>query len=655
MDLSSEFEKAQKRAFSRSSAVKQRKVREPAFWGVVQPSEYLKVYGPLKAVKTRSDHAALFANGTSTHSNPLISRSSVQTFPGLRSFDTASLTFLRELRDGLNASFKVDLDDELFTSTGIHTNFDRLACPAGYFQNPMSYTAVDNSLYREELGLSPEYSPRQRAIMTELWKIVASDITPAPVNVPKMSTGGMRRFTSDPQWKLSFAEWLLDHANFESMLNMVDSKDSLGLANTYETVYATYIQKRGQVDEPGKVRTVFDLEYALSGGRKGGSFPTDKKVVIDGREWSDFSAIRARVVHAGPWTINCFLQILSSAMMRSMFERFPTVFHINTPEQIEGQTNGRYIYCSDVTEYDRSMSRDAIRLPHDVLKEFWDPRIIDASWRLFTSPYYAKPLDLAGRKGLWVLDPMNWDDEVFAGNRSGHAWTSLLAKVNKVGESLFVIDKIYPVLGRVKEFLLGKMPMGLINNGDDEVIWSINKSDMNKFARLREDKSTGHYLVNREVGNGFSGSLLVKPTDELRYVATAKIHTSFEKMWVPERPIGGLHRPYWPIGFSTRVNTLSQTDLGREALEIHMHTYRKILMPILGEFHDVLASATSQMDLHIEDLTTKDRDVLDSPDKLHYLYDEKEISPKVLDEITSKIPISVTEPFIRRYFTGSIH
>jgi len=116
----------------------------------------------------------------------------------------------------------------------------------------MSYTPVDNSEYRKELGLTPGYTDRQKAIMTELWKLAASHIVVAPVNVPKLSTGGMRRFSSDVQWKLAFAEWLFEPDNFERMLNAVASDDWLTLANDFETLYATYIQKRGQVDDVGK-------------------------------------------------------------------------------------------------------------------------------------------------------------------------------------------------------------------------------------------------------------------------------------------------------------------------------------------------------------------------------------------------------------------
>jgi len=518
----------------------------------------------------------------------------------------------------------------------------------------MSYTTVDNARYREELGLRPDYSLEEKQIARETWHLVCKQIKLSAINVAKLSTGGMRRFTKDVQWKLAFAEWLFQPDNFEKMLNAVASGDWLTLANEYETLYATYIQKRGQVDDVGKVRRVFDLEYALSGGAKGNVIDADKRVVIDGTEYPDFSAIRARVVHAGPWVINCFLQIIATTTMRALFVEYPDTFHINTAEQIKVAVDGKYIFCSDVTEYDRSMSKDAITVPHDVMREYWDPRLIDASWRLFTSPYYSKPLDMRGREGVWVGDPTDWTSEVFAGNRSGHAWTSLFAKVNKVVESLFIVNKMYPVKGRVREFLKGNMPMGTINNGDDEIVWARVENDLRRFKKLRSELSNGHYVVSPETGNGFSGQLLVRPKPEPVYFPKPRLQTPFEKIWIPERSIGGDHRRNWPIGIMTRIDTINETDMGREAWRIHMSLYRRLLEPVYGDFNEMLVQAVAGMDWALDSLSLKDREVIDQPEKLHYLYDVSEINPDVVEKVTSKIPEEVVEPFIKRYYKGHV-
>lgn len=635
------------------SSTSTRQETEPApIWGRIRPTEFVATYGKLTPVSKTDYLPHLFANGRSTHSSPLVTRASVTLLPDTYSFDKRVLNFQRKLVGKLNDALPTDTDEEGFTSSSIYTNFDRLLCPAGYLMNPMSYVAVDNSKYRtEELGLSLEMTPRERAIASEVYHLVCSQITPHAVNVPKLSTGGMRRFTRDVQWKLSFAEFLLVPTNFERMLDAVVANDFVTLANEFETVYAFYLQKRGQVDTPGKERKVVDLEYARSGGEKGRQFASDKSVVIDGEKFDDFSAIRARVVQAGPWAINCFLQIVSTCTLYSLFDRFPKVFHVNTPEQIKEVIDGKHIFCSDVKEYDRSMYIEDIQLFHDVMKEYWDERIIDASMKLFTAPYYSRPLEAGGKKGVWVGDPFDPNFKLHGGNRSGHAFTSLIAKVNKVVDSLIVLDKQFPVLGRCRQVLEGKAPIGFVNNGDDEIVWSLDKRALDVFKLNRAVRKNGRYVVDPEVGQGFSGQLLTRtgPTD-LYYKPVAKVHTTFEKMWVPERSIGGVHRKFWTIGFIDRVTNIMKTDVGRHAWDIHMSVYREHMAPHFGDLTSLVMREHARIQFDLNGLNAKDREVLEDPSKLHHKYLDDEINSRVIAEVTSNIPLRVVEDFVKRYF-----
>lgn len=659
MDLSAAVEevksKERMKAFKLSSSVKELKLNQVSEWGKTDPSRYSEVY-PVKHKLTSLDKLdGAFLNGKATHGNALLTRNPVMVLPGMFSQDEDFLLFLRNLSIDLDANFKTDLDSEGFTKTGLYATFDNLRCPAGYFQTPMSYTTVDNASYREELGLTAGYSAREKAIATEFWRIIFSEVEACPVNVAKNSTGGMRRFTKDVQWKLDFANFITQPDNFERMLNAVEEGDALTLANEFETIFATYIQKRGQVDRVGKKRMVMDLTYAITGGAAGSMQETDKKVRLHGQDWDDFSAVRARVVHAGPWTINCYLQMIASPTMQSMFHRFPSTFHVNTAAQLKAVIDGHYIYCSDVTEYDRSMSKDAIRLVHDVMEEFWDKRLVKASWKLFTSPYYAKPLGLESGEGTWVKNPLKWE-EVFAGNRSGHALTSLVAKGNKVVESLFIIDKLYPVLGRVQSFLEHKGPVKLVNNGDDEVVAIPLQDDMRRFVTVRQGKKNGHYLVEPEPGQGYSGMLIHKTDKPLFYDPKPKLHTSLLKTFVPEKGINDpMRADYWPIGASVRIDNLTQTDLGREIWQMTLHHYRRMLEPRHGDIRAIIAKAHADMRLVIDGRSQADREVLDDADKIHYRWLPSEVSPDVLALKTTKVPQPRVETILSRYYAGHVH
>lgn len=597
-----------------------------------------------------------FGNGVGNHKKPLITRMGKEVLPAVYSSDSRTLNFLRALSEQLNENLPVDLDKDGFTKTGIHASFDKLRTVSGWMMNPMSYALKDNAAYRKELGLTSGYTDRQRQIATNVWDLIFKNWKPAAVKITKKSSSGPRRFTTDHEWKRDFALYVYESANFEKILKMVDSEDWLTLANEFELLWMTYIQKREQVDTPGKPRQVFDYDYVSSSGKTGYSGPADKKVVIEGRPWDDFSCTRVRLIHAGPWAINCMLSVISSGVMQAMFVNFPTVFHINTGEQIKELVDGHYIYASDVTEYDRSMSKDAISVPHDVCEKYWDPRWVKMSRKLFSSCYYARPLELGGQVGHWVGDPREWNDEFHMGNKSGHAWTSLIAKGNKVAETLFVFDAMgLNVLGNEETYLKGRGAINLVNNGDDELIYTKDAGLMSKFKELRSVREVGHYKVDKEDGVGFSGMLM--RLDEhlpLVYHPTRRLHTSFEKIYCPERAIGGFMRPYWHIGVTERINMRSSHPRGDIAWGLHDKLYHEMMAPHFGTIINMLINAEQNAPVHFNSLTSEERDVLEDPDKVHYKFKDGIISDKVLNAIITKIQPEEFEHLVSIYYKGHV-
>lgn len=648
-------DKEKRRKFRQTSAVSEVVERDNASWGAVPSKMYKAVYGALPPV--RKDpigfKRTVFANGPANHAAPLITRRPNEMLPGIWSFDPQFLRFLDRLATSLNDALPVSLDSEGFTDTGVHNTFDALRCPSGWYMNPMSTVPMDNATFRDELGLDTGINPRHEKIARAVWRLVWSKVKITSINVAELSTGGARRFSKDVQWKLAFAEWLLEPSNFERYLNLIAADDWETLANEYETCFILYLQKRGQVDLPDRVRKVFDLEYALSSGARGTNEPADKRVVIDGRTYDNFSAMRARVVQAGPWAINCYLQIVATTTMHALFDVFPETFHVNTREEILNSVMGKYVWASDVKEYDRSMGVDDIRIPHEEMREFWDERIVKASWKLYTAPYYMRPLSLDGREGAWVGDPTDPTCELHAGNRSGHAFTSLIAKVNKVIDTLCIIDLMFPVLDRIEVFLRGQLPIGVINNGDDEVFWAVSKSDLQRFKTLRAIPKNGRYIVEAETGHGFSGLLLVR-TGPTTYDPQSRLMTPFEKTYVNERSIGGVHRRFWPIGCIDRITNLTKTRNGQIAWEVHNKIYAEELAPVYGDFMRLVMDAYTLLPLTGDNFSVKDREVLEEPDKIHYKFKADEINPDVVAMTTKKIPPQVVEPFVMKYYHGFI-
>lgn len=647
--------------FKSSSAVKQEKAVQRDVWGLTKPDQYHAIYRKLAPVEPARWAQTVFADGVRNHLTPLVDRKSRTLLSGLRnleSFNPISLNFLDEFVTIANRKIKVDVDDELFSRTGVATDFSKLRCPAGWMQTPMSAKVVDNSGLRKELGLSAGYSPRQRAIALMVWDDIWKHCLPSAINVPELSDGGMRRFSKSRQWKLDYTLWKTQPDNYSRFLRLVESARTYELADEYECSWGMNIQKRMQLDGVEKVRLVNDWLFAMTSGAEGVRAPADKTVRItwDGvtRDYPTFSGMRLRVIDAGPWAINCDLQIVATSHMRAMFKRYGQTFHVNTKEQIIKAVDGKYVFCSDVSEYDQSMSKDAIAVVFESMRKYYPEGIARSAERLYEAPYYARPLELDGKQGRWVHNPHDWSFSMRAGNRSGHAFTSLVAKVNKVIESLFLIDRLYAVTKQnLKLFLTGAMPMGLVNNGDDEIIWAATRADLERFKVLRADLSAGHYVVKPEVGQGFSGLLLVRPDPTVpSYVPTPRVHTSIEKCYVPERSVGGRMRRFWAIGFYDRIDALHQSDVGREVWDIHNFCYRKHLEPEIGKLSQILDSAYKQHEIDLHALTSIDREVLADPDKLHYKYGDDDVSDGVLAMLTTKVPLKYCEAFLKSHFKG---
>lgn len=632
--------------------------RTPGVWGLNDPVKYESTYGKAPAFNKGDPLGRIFMDGRGKHREPLVERNHRVILPGITSFDHDVLKHQREFSSEMDRKLPITLDaNKEFTTNGVHASFKNVKGVAGYMQNPMSAKPVDNTLLRKELGLNAAYTKRQREIAVMVWNLVWSVAKPSRVNVPKMSAGGMRRMSYDAQWKLDYARWKTVPARYDQFLNAVERGDSYWLANEMEIVYGMYLQKRLQLDAAEKVRYAFDWTYALSGGARGLKMPTDKKVILpDGSRWDDFSGLRVRVIDAGPWAINCDLQMVASSHMRALFERFPRTFHVNTKDEITSVVDGKFVFCSDVSEYDQSMSGDAVSVVFETMRNFYPEGICRSAERLYESPYFARPLQLDGTKGMWIKDPMDWTFKMNSGNRSGHAFTSLVAKVNKVIETLSLFDLMYVVTeANVRRYLEGSMPIGLVNNGDDEIAWTDTALDMRRFRALRSDLKLGHYVVTSEVGQGFSGLLLVRPDPTKQvYVPTPRLQTPFEKCYVPERSIGTAMRKFWPIGWLDRIDTLHSSDAGREAYEIHNFSYRKHLEPRHGTLAGILARGLEGLPHLGKEFTLIEREVLAEPDKLHYKYDEDDVSEKVLNMITSNIPSTYVAGWLRRYYTGTL-
>lgn len=594
--------------------------------------------------------------GFGRYKSPLPMRRSMEMLPGVYTFDPTFLEFIRTLSTKLNEHRElqpnVDPKTLMVGENAVHEPFDRLRTVAGYASSPLSWVSVDNSLLCDNLGIPADFrNDRHRRIFDEFYDIIFSEWKQKAVRIPKRSTFGLPSMhVYDAEYKKDFALWV--YQNLENVRSLFRKSDFESLAREYGIVFCYNLNRRGQVDKPGKVRESNTLEYALSGGRNGQRVHADKKVTINGITYDDFSAMRERVVQGAPWSINCILQVIYSGHMHSMFERFPAVFHITDENDVarDAMNEGDASF-TDVTQYDETMRSFLIDRMFDRMNNVWPSDMVEISRALLGAGYYSRPLDISGKRGQFVGNPMRpTDNPIKAGNRSGWAGTSFIAKTMKVYETLTVIDDVTKdVVGNVRDYLQDSRPYKIRNNGDDEGILG-SKTIMAPYRIHRFSGNAGYFKVEPEVGQVMSGRMI----DWKNGTAYQRLHTTFEKFYVNERSIGGTFRKRWVIGLITRLNALDNHPKGHIAAEIHRQCFADILEPKFGPLSEMMLDAVSALDVDYDGLTPKEKELLDDPMKIHYAIFDDEVSDQVLEKIVTSIEPSEVQ-WAADMFAGNVH
>lgn len=589
------------------------------------------------------DKPATVLRGFDRYRVPLPTRRSLEVLPGMYSFDPEVLDAQRALSKELNEHprLQVNVDEKnMIGENAIHQNFDKIRTVAGYGSNPLTWVSVDNTLLIEGMGLPNDFrNDRHRLIFDELCDIAFGNWLPTSLKVPKLSTfgpGALHVF--DGGYKRDYAIWA--YSKIDHIRSLFRARDFRTLSEQYGIVFLFNANIRGQVDAPGKVREVNDFEFAMSGGRKGNRIVSDKKVVIDGVEYPDFSAMRMRVIQGVQWPINCILQCVFGGHMYALFELFPKVFHhTDTDTVAEDAAKAGDSSWSDVVQYDETYADFMISRMFQQMKKYWAEDLIDMAEVLLHSGYFSRPVDINEKRGRFIVgsDPLDPTTiNVKAGNRSGWAGTSFMAKFGKVFDTLAVIDDLTNnVVGNVKSYLEDREIFKIRNNGDDEGVLS-TPDNMSRYReyRYRSGKDNpGYFVVEEEVGSVFSGAMI----DWKKGKSFPRPHNFLERLYVPERSIGGTFRKNWPLGVIDRMHNLEKHPEGDVIFEIHRKVYRDHLEPKYGRFGEMLVTALESIEFNYDSLTAIDREVLESPEKIHYKFSESAVSEHILDQIVTKI------------------
>lgn len=617
------------------------------------------------------DLGRLFGGGSTGHTRPLVSHMSREVLVGVQSINPDFLnfqeSFYNDCTDKLPAT---DDPDTGLTTNGVFSTFDKGKCVSGWMANPMGYTPVSNEILRATAGLSNDRKHDFARIVKDLSSHLHSEWDECDINATPGSSAGWVGFRTELEWKLAFAEFTFEPKRFELYMKLALT-DEVAFANEFETAFLFYSQKRDQIDAIGKERLAWGLLHARDPAR----YPDDKKiadkrVIINGVLWPHHSCTRARLVNAGPWAINCIIAPVAAGTMKSMFRRYPDVWHVNTATHIESLINGHYVWHGDASQFDQTHEEYALDAYHDGVRDHWKADIVDVAEKLLFAPYYARPLELEGEPA-WIGVPFSGKREVICGNRSGHAWTSMYNKVLMVAAVLYALHLCgYKVIDNLHYWLSGQGIVKFINNGDDSIIYSKDKDALDRVIAKLTDLKTAIYKLEREKGGVYNGmpTILVDAA-ALTYKCVQNGMNRIMKILTPERPIYNpknstdlkrdlesgkkIWRKYWYLGFADAINNAHLDPTSNTIMGLFLEHWGKGMRSYLS-ISEMLDVARKKVPPLGGDLSQADMEVLDDPRKLHYKWTNDEISSRVLDQVAAKVPYSVFKHLVSTRFTGHL-
>lgn len=576
-----------------------------------------------------------------------------EVFPGIMSDDPRFLKLCTNLplRFAEELPKKVVLDNGFFDSNAVTTNFFELNTVSGMNMVPATYAVIDNSLLRQSMSLNDNFeSEEDLAIFHEYMAIRYKEHDGSRGKISKISSSTFPFFSKDVRLKANHLSLILKHQ--DEIKDLLNKGDLQGLFDKYKLLFAMVDVYRSQADSfslkdgsyKPKDREVNDIEYSISGGKLGKRFFADKSVVINGRILDGKAACRARTAYGFSNAPNLMFTAAFEGFRHYADTTYGMTFkHTSREAILEKMNKYSHAVAVDVTQYDQS-------IPFFLMKEWINCSPFNKFGKELLSMMVQAPMFYRGpsksHKPYWSGDPL--DIEYFNQYRgliSGLFSTSAMGKDFFTFTLLTILNKIYgDVRGNVEKILKWEHPVYAITNmGDDSNLHSNDSRIRDYFTKQVETQLYGvtpYFKVDIEDGFKFLGNIGYIDNEGNKQLC-GDLGSYFKNMLVPERSISSKHRKYGVYGLLERRSVYSSHPLFSNADAIFQSEFKNIFGFNWLEFmesHLVMPEAALATVL-----TQAEIEVINDPSKLHYKYNEDEISSAVVEIIEERISEENTE------------
>lgn len=584
------------------------------------------------------------------------------------------------------------------TGNGVRSNFYGVQHVNGYPMVPATYPVGDNRGLREEKGLINHFKePWHKDVLVSLVKVCCEGLEPVPMKLRDGSSAMAPYMTTKMPEKQEIARHALKTAQQSAAWMQKGDFVNPWLVNQCGGAYITVYRRQSsdKIDYKNGVwtpkdRPVADMEYAISGGKRGTYAPASKEFgpEVDFKVPPGFFRERNRTAHGGPLGTNAILMPIAQSIRQNMYSKYAYTFHHTTRDalQTEIRADWKFAIAADVANHDTLWMNFIV----DAIGEGMSLAGIQDWWITIYKTAKKMPMYCAGVGpdsenvliGDWRKPDLN--PGLTSGVSTtdidgswGMTWIYLLVLLEKTAPELIPLFKDTRTRDdMVRRFLRGKLDIRLKDKSDDALLgWSDRRRLVAAHAlqaSMKEGVNPSPYMViSYEHGGAFLGSILLYPKsgDFSGLILIGNINSLPINQLSPEygvqsgvadrsrtkRPFPGLAWETYPMVYGSCPAYSAVADILEKAwYDVRHESYRGLRERMLSEDKLKLAEYIRQnaKKLNVGDLTPIDLEVLADPDKLQHKHAHTDVSPGLSELLFKGLTITEVEPFFRSAYHG---
>lgn len=580
------------------------------------------------------------------------------------------------------------------SGNGVRSNFYGMRHVNGFPMLPATYPVTSNEELRRQKGLVNEITTDwHETVLRMIVRLMFTGLEPEPMRLRKNSSSMMPYYVKDMSDKQMIASLSLESA--EKAGNMMLKGDyttpwvdyQIGGAN--HTVYRRQSTDGVKLEKgvfTSKERPVADLEFAISGGRKGTFLPASKELKdVDFHVPPGFFRERNRTAKGAPLGMNATLMPIAQALRTHIYKDFAYTYHHTTRDSIQSDVRElMFTIAADVSNHDWYWPHFILPIIADELRSIgyadWWVELYLTKARL---PDYVTDVG----PGLGNILLGDWRKPANTGGlSSGNAFTDiegtiLMTWVYFIIQVEHTYDELIPQLKSaltaapiVDRYLRGQLPIRLKDKSDDAILGWADRLLVPRAQKLLQKMQAGeqvspYMIVTYEHGGAFLGSIIQYPgsKDPSGVVLIGNILSYVNNMFSPEYGVQSdlrdrtrAKRPFPGLAWKTMSQNYGSCPIYGEVRErIEYIWTREYGYSYFAFRDDWLHDDERALRDHLEhasikglpDLSVMDVEVLIDPSKAEWKYDKKDLSPQIADLLFNGIGLDLVEPYFERVFS----